>query len=105
MKRALLAVVLLGAVAAQALTTTEVLVLTTPTALPVLRYRRIFEVQNLGPNDIFCAGSSAGAVANKARRIAANGGAWSFSGGDAVWCVAATANQVTGAATITSEAQ
>lgn len=103
MKRlSLLAVLFLGLVA-HALTTTEVLVQTTATVLPVMRYRRAIEVQNLGPNDIFCAGSAAAAVVNKARKVTANGGTWRFTGGDTIWCVASTANQVTGAATIVSE--
>lgn len=96
---------LLLALQAHALTTTEVLVLTTPTAMPKVSFRRAIEIQNLGPNDIFCAGSSAGAVVNKARRIEANGGTWWFTAADQVWCIAASAAQVSGAATIVSEYQ
>lgn len=107
MRITLFLLTLLLALQAHALTTTEVLVQTTATALPVTTgpLRRFIEIQNLGPYDIFCAGSSARAVVNKARRISAGGGTWWFTAGDKVWCVAATANQATGAATIVSEIQ
>jgi hypothetical protein len=88
---------------------TEVLVLTTPTQLTVqLQSRTDVSIQNLGPNPIYCAGTSAEAVVNKAHRLDALGGAnnlWEFAARRQVtiWCVAATANQVTGAATIFSE--
>jgi hypothetical protein len=103
MRITLFLITLLLAFQAHAIATTEVLVLTTATAMPAASLRRFIEIQNLGPNDIFCAGSSAGAVVNKARRISANGGTWNYTAGDRVWCVAASANQVTGAATIVSE--
>lgn len=83
---------------------TEVLVLTTTTVMPRLKTSQGFEIQNLGPNPIWCAFGVA-AVANKARLIAANGGSWSagVTGYVLVNCIAGTANQVTGAATIISE--
>lgn len=94
-------------------TTSEVLVLTTATELTrtVTGGRRVaMEIQNLGPNAIFCAFSSAAAVVNKARMLAAKpaSGAADSWAIDAwpdvrVWCIAATANQVTGAATVVSE--
>ena len=80
--------------------TTEVLVQTTATSIPAVSFQKFIAVQNLGPNDIFCADSSAGAVVNKAWRVAANGGVLTVTGGYALWCMAATANQATGAATI-----
>lgn len=86
--------------------TTEVLVLTTATELPRLSNRAGIEIQNLGPNPIYCAvGSSAAAVVNKSRQIAATGGTWVLSASNRtrIWCVAATAAQVTGAATVVSE--
>ena len=87
----LAALLLLLSLPAQAAITTKVLIGTSPTALPVLRSRRTMEVQNLGPDPIFCAASQAGALVNQARRIAANGGTWSIPAGDAFWCVAAAA--------------
>jgi hypothetical protein len=104
-----LALLVFFAAPAQAQTptqTTEVLVLTTATALPNLSGRMGIEILNLGPNDIWCAlGSSTLAVVNKSRKVAASGGSWSLSAGDKIkiWCIASTANQVTGAATIVTE--
>jgi len=83
--------------------TTEVLVQTSSTALPVRPLRRLLAIQNLGPNDIFCADTSAAAVVNKAWKVAANGGTLTITAGDKLWCIASTANQVTGAATIVLE--
>jgi len=88
--------------------TTEVLVSnTTPTPLPAssLYNRRTVEVQNLGPNPIYVAFSSAAAVVTKARRLATND-SWTVSGtGFTLYAIAGTADQVTGAATIVSEVQ
>jgi hypothetical protein len=66
--------------------------------------RRWIEIQNLGPNTISCAFSSAGAVVTKARAIA-TGGVWSPPAPSVmkVYCRSAVADQVTGAATIVSE--
>lgn len=85
--------------------TTEVLVLTTATELPRLSGRAGIEIQNNGPNAIHCAFSSAAAVVGTARSIAASGGTWALgaSSRTRIWCVAATAAQVTGAATVVSE--
>ncbi len=88
-------------------TTTEVLVLTTATKLPntVSAKGRVgLEIQNLGPNQIFCAFSAATAVVDKARMVAVDG-AWKVDAPEhtSIWCVAATANQITGNATIVSE--
>ena len=92
--------------------TTEVLVLNaTQTAMPTtpLAGRRAIEIQNLGPNAIYCAIGPAAtlptAVLLKSRQIAAAGGVWAVDLNDKiiVRCLAATANQVTGAATIVTE--
>jgi hypothetical protein len=86
--------------------TTEVLVLTaSAVALPTtpLFFRRSVTVQNLGPNPIFVAFSSAAAVATKAHRLAqydtlsVNGESFEL------YAITTSANQVTGAATIVSE--
>ena len=88
---------------AQAGTTTEVLVLTTATALPQASlYRRGLLIENRGPNAIWCALSSAAAVVNKSHKIA-TGERFPFNAPDKWWCVAETASQVTGAATVVSE--
>ncbi len=95
-------------------TTSEVLVLTTATEITRTRApsgRRVaIEIQNLGPNAIFCAFTSGTAVVNKARMIAAKpasgpADSWAIDAGAPVriFCIAATANQVTGAATAVSE--
>lgn len=85
-------------------TLTEVLVQTSSTAVPssALSGRRSLEIQNLGPNTIFC--SPGTPVLNKSRAIAPNS-AWALDVGSAVVisCLAATANQSTGAATIATE--
>lgn len=83
--------------------TTEVLVLTTATAMPQMAGRKGFEIQNLGPNPIYCAFTSAAAVVNKARKIDA-GGTWSLDVTSYIttYCIT-TVNQVTGAATVVSE--
>lgn len=92
--------------------TTEVLVLNaTQTALPAtsLAGRRAIEIQNLGPNAIYCAIGPASApptaVLLKSRQVAASGGVWAIDLNDkiVVRCLAATADQVTGAATIVTE--
>lgn len=92
--------------------TTEVLVLNlTQTAMPTtpLAGRRAIEIQNLGPNAIYCAIGPAStpptAVLLKSRQIAASGGVWAIDLNDKiiVRCLVATANQVTGAATIVTE--
>lgn len=89
--------------------TSEVLVLASAaTVLPQTatapRGRSAIEIQNLGPNSIFCAFSSATAVVNKARRIQ-SGEVWAIDAKShiPIYCKAATADQVTGAATIVSE--
>lgn len=92
--------------------TSEVLVLNaTQTAMPAapLSDRRAIEIQNLGPNAIYCAVGPASApptaVLLKSRQIAASGGVWAVDAGPniIVRCLAATADQVTGAATIVTE--
>jgi hypothetical protein len=72
-----------------------------------LTQRSGIEVQNLGPNDIYVAvGESAACVLTKSRKVSV-GEAWSFAclSQVAVYAKAATADQVTGAATIVTELQ
>jgi hypothetical protein len=88
--------------------TTEVLVSnTTPTAVPAvsLTGRRQLEVQNLGPNDIFCTADGSTPVVAKARKVAASGGVLTLPIGAniVVTCIAQTQAQATGAATIATE--
>lgn len=68
------------------------------------RSRQGVEVQNLGPNPIYCEVGTGTAVVTKSRRIPA-GEAWGVAAryGVTVYCRAATADQVTGAATIVTE--
>lgn len=103
--RPLLALFALLPAMALASDTTEVLVQTTATALPQTNlYRRGLLVENRGPNAIWCAfGSSARAVVNKSHKVAANGGVFPVNSPDKVWCIAETAAQLTGAATVVSE--
>lgn len=82
----------------------EVLVLTTPTELPRLCGRAGFEIQNLGPQPIYCATSSAAhARVNRARKVEP-GEPWPINRGDVVrvWCIASVA-QVQGGGTIVTE--
>jgi hypothetical protein len=85
--------------------TRETLVDTTSTTLPAYGGRKAVEVQNLGPNPIWCSVGATLPVAHKAREIAANGGTWSLdvSAAMPIRCITASAKQVTGAATITTE--
>lgn len=114
MRFAVLALFLsVGAYAQGVPVTTEKLILTSATKLPrntTPGTRVAIEIQNLGPNAIFCAFSSATAVVNKARMIAAlsaglpaDSWAVDVTPDIDIWCIAATANQVTGAATIVNE--
>jgi hypothetical protein len=107
---ALLLSVCAFAVSALAQSTTtqqnEVLVLTTSTRVDVgIEQRKGIEVQNLGPGAIFCkvSNSTPTAVLNKARRLATNE-SWAIDlpPGYRISCIA-SANQVTGAATIVTE--
>jgi hypothetical protein len=68
-------------------------------------YRRGFELQNLGPNDIFCELGGATPVVNKSRKVPASGGTWGIGAGknQIIKCIAATADQATTAATIYTE--
>lgn len=111
MKR-LLAVALLAsspALAADVPLVTEVLILNSAgTVIPRSGGRRALEIQNLGPNPIYCAFSAAAnAVLTKSRKID-TGQSWSLNFGSEnpsihIYCRAATADQVTGAATIVTE--
>lgn len=94
-----------GALTHQPGTDPEVLVLTTATRLPQLCGRRAVEIQNLGPNPIYCSlGYSSMARVGKARKVGV-GESWVVDAGDTlpIYCVASTASQVSGAATIVSE--
>lgn len=97
----------------------EVLVLTTATSIPRVSSGCGFELQNNGPNPIYCVVGGdgvggppvypdAGLVLSvgSGRQIVASGGAWSadIPGVVPVWCMASTAAQVHGAATIYTEA-
>lgn len=66
--------------------------------------RKAIEVQNIGPNAIYCTLNTATLTLTKARRINP-GDAWALDlpPGQSVYCKAATADQVTGAATIVTE--
>lgn len=66
--------------------------------------RQWVEVQNLGPNAISCSFSAAGAVVTKSRRLAQYE-VWTPRASSVmkIYCRAATADQVTGAATIVTE--
>lgn len=79
------------------------------TAVPTTGFtnRKAIELQNLGPNSIFCtvdgqAPLSTGALG---RRIDASGGTWSLDAGRGIVikCIAATAAQVTTACTQVTE--
>lgn len=70
-----------------------------------LSSRRGIEIQNLGPNAIYCAvGAQADAVLTKSRKLD-TGETWALAANESVqfWARAATADQVTGAATIVTE--
>lgn len=91
--------------------TTEVLVLnsaTTDVPATPLAGRRSMEIQNLGPNAIFCclgtAASNCTAAANTSRQIGVDG-TWSLDISDniEVDCFAATADQLTTNGTIVTE--
>lgn len=87
-------------------TQTQVLVLSSAsTAVPTTPQtnRKAIEIFNNGPNTIFCKPGGTGAV-NTTRPIA-SGGSWYVEIGStvAVGCRAATADQVSGAATIVTE--
>ena len=71
-----------------------------------LTSRRAVELQNNGPNTIYCTvDGTAPVVTTNGRWIAANGGTWSLDIGPLiiVKCIAATAAQVTTAATMVTE--
>jgi hypothetical protein len=102
------AVIIAGKAFAQAVFTHEVLVLASaPTLIVRTANTSAFELQNLGPNAIWCGlGGDAGvAVVNKSHKIDSLGGTWS---GDTppslkTWCIAQGADQITGGATVVSE--
>src|SRR5574341_1748655 len=90
--------------------TTEVLVdNTTVTLMPTTARtsRKAIELQNLGPNPIYCTvgGETPLTTGALGRRIDASGGTWSLDVGPGVVikCLAGTADQVTTAATQVTE--
>lgn len=105
MRKLIPLVLLLGAVAFAA-TTREVLVQTTPTLVSSAGSHQSVLITNNGPNDIWCAlgADSTKAVVNKSQPVRAGGGSLAVDSSTSVYCVAATANQVTGAGTSVSEA-
>jgi len=92
--------------------TSEVLVLNSgmpdggqPVPASPLSGRRAIELFNSGPNTIYCTADGTNPVATKARPIASNA-SWSLDCDPTacpIKCIAATANQITGAATIATE--
>jgi hypothetical protein len=93
--------------AAQALPSNQVLVLTTATQVDTAGFgiRRGVVVQNNGPNAIYCrVGSSTGLAVGYGHRIAPGDFlALPITQFVPVYCLAATANQVAGAATDVTE--
>lgn len=88
--------------------TTEILVLASAaTALnpSPLYLAKSMVVQNLGPNPIFIGFSSAEAVVGKARRLAQYDTFTVDRQGVSLYAIAATADQMTGAATVVMELQ
>lgn len=85
--------------------TREVLVLTTVTEVTRSSGLSSWELANYGPYNIWCAFSSAATVVNKSKRIKPNG-TWrgTMPSSVRIFCRAETASQVTGAATVLSEA-
>lgn len=71
------------------------------------RNRKAVELQNLGPNAIYCTVDGQAPLATGAlgRRIDASGGTWTLDAGSGITikCIAATAAQVSGAATQVTE--
>lgn len=71
-----------------------------------LSERRAIEIQNLGPNAIYCTVDGSAPVATtNGRMVAATSGTWALDVGASVTirCIAATAAQVSGAATMVTE--
>ena len=81
--------------------TTEYLVLASaPVTISSVPDAKGLIIQNRGPNSIFCATNNETPVLNKSLEVK-TGGSLSLSGTNfRVRCIAATADQVTGAATI-----
>lgn len=77
------------------------------TSATALAGRKAVELQNLGPNAIFCTVDGQAPLATGAlgRRIDASGGVWSIDAGPLVRvrCIAATALQATPACTMVTE--
>lgn len=81
----------------------EVLVLTTAVEMPRTKGRTAIEIQNTGPQPLFCSFAS-NVTVGKGRRIEATSGSWALDAKDGVriWCITSV-NQVTTAATWVSE--
>jgi hypothetical protein len=86
----------------------EVLVLTSATRMDAapLSGRKGIEIQNNGPNNITCQLRTSTNLTTVKGRIITPGDVWAVGavGQTAVYCIATTANQVTGAATTVTEA-
>ena len=102
-KRLLLCIALLLPVAASALPSNQVLVLTAATRVDTANfgYRSGVVIQNGGPNAIYCRIGSTTSLAVGYGYYLAPGSVWSFPlpAQIPVYCLAATGNQVAGAAT------
>lgn len=85
----------------------EVLVLTTATRVDPapLSGRRGIEIQNNGPNSIVCQVRTTTGLTTTKGRLVLSGEAWAVgvNTNTPVYCLALTANQVTGAATNVTE--
>lgn len=86
--------------------TQECLVTTTAAPIPAtpMSFRTSVEIQNLGPNPIYCGFSASEAVNSKARKLA-TGETWVVSTSNFTIYAVTTVNQVSGAATIVTEIQ
>lgn len=86
----------------------EILVLTTPTLMTskatATSYRSGLGVKNLGPNPIYCSRTTT-PVVGKSWRVDANGGVLTIKASDVfvLYCIAESAPQVSGAATVLLE--
>jgi hypothetical protein len=90
--------------AALAYSPPEFLVLTTPTLVPRTVASTGTELQNLGPNPIYCARKSADAIVGKAHKVSTGESWWAgVLWTEPLYCVT-TVNQVTGGGTIDTEA-
>lgn len=87
--------------------TSEVLVTNAAggTIIPAFTGRKAIEIQNLGPNAIYCTVDGGAPVVGSHGRKIATDSVWSLDAGPAIVikCIAATAAQLTTAATIVTQ--